>query len=79
MMVGGVWIASAGPAWALGCVSNTPAPGHVMGNTGYTDVPTAPCPIGHYAALQKKRNSSALFAQPKDPNAPADPQTNLPQ
>ena len=55
---------------ALGCDAKTQVPGHTTGNLGITDVPTTPCPVGHYANLQKKRNASALFAQPKDLTQP---------
>ena len=54
-----------GRVLALGCDAKTQVPGHLAGNLGITDdVPTTPCPVGHYAALQKKRNGSALFARP---------------
>ncbi len=55
---------------ALGCNPSTQTPGHTTGNLGITDVPTAPCPVGHYANLQKTRNGSVLFAKPKDLTQP---------
>ena len=71
-----------GQVLALGCDAKTQVPGHIAGNLGITDdVPTTPCPVGHYAALQKKRNSSALFARPLGaPGGQTDPlQTNSQQ
>ncbi len=79
-LVAATWLGLSGQAVALGCDTKLPAPGHTTGNIGYTDVPTTPCPVGHYAALQKKRNGSPLFAQPHGTPAPAadDPLNNPP-
>ena len=63
-------------ASALGCDPKTQVSGHTKGSFGITDVPTGPCPVGHYANLEKKRSQSALFVQPK--NAPL-PQNGVQQ
>ena len=57
-------------ASALGCDPKTQVSGHTKGSFGITDVPTGPCPVGHYANLQKKRNQSLLFVQPKNAALP---------
>jgi hypothetical protein len=62
---------SPGQAQALGCMPV----GTEIGPLGPTvsKLPktgaTGDCAIGHYAALQQKRNSSATFAQPKNATA----------
>lgn len=68
--------ATSRPASALGCDPKTQVSGHTKGSFGITDVPTGPCPVGHYANLQKQRNASVLSEQPK--NAPP-PQNGTPQ
>ena len=60
-----VGLAHSPRAYAYGCDGKVEVPGHTKGYSGIADSPTAPCPVGHYADLQKKRNASALFAQPK--------------
>ncbi len=57
-------------ASALGCDPKTQVSGHTKGSFGITEVPTGPCPVGHYANLQKKRSQSLLFVQPKNAALP---------
>ena len=53
-------------ASALGCDPKTQVSGHTKGSFGITDVPTGPCPVGHYANLEKQRRTSVLSEQPKN-------------
>ena len=58
--------ASSQRAVALGCDPKTQVSGHTKGSFGITDVPTGPCPVGHYANLEKQRNGSPLSERPKN-------------